>query len=97
MTDKEFKNASEEILRWIRNYLVEIEKYPVKSSVKYHEIFDKLPDSAPDYPEKFNEIFDDFIGKDKTFRKLRPNLAPKHVKFDGTFIIQVDITTHFGR
>lgn len=60
MTDNDFKNASDEILKWIRNYLREVEKYPVKSSVKYHEVFDKLPDKAPEDPESFNEIFDDF-------------------------------------
>ena len=60
MTDKEFEKASEEILKWIRNYLLEIEKYPVKSNVKYHEIFDKLPDIAPDNSEDFNKILDDF-------------------------------------
>ncbi len=60
MTDNEFKKASEEVLKWIRRYLVEIESYPVKSSVKYHEIFDKLPDRAPEEPEEFNDIFNDF-------------------------------------
>lgn len=60
MKDIEFEKASEEILKWIRNYLLEIEKYPVKSNVKYHEIFDKLPDSAPDNSEDFNKILDDF-------------------------------------
>ncbi|MFA7360109.1 MAG: aminotransferase class I/II-fold pyridoxal phosphate-dependent enzyme [Candidatus Kapaibacterium sp.] len=60
MTDNEFKKASEEILNWINKYLKEIEKYPVKANVKYHEVFDKLPDTAPDDPEEFNDIFDDF-------------------------------------
>ena len=49
MTDNEFKKASEEILNWINKYLKEIEKYPVKSNVKFHEIFDKLPvQKSPD-------------------------------------------------
>ena len=60
MTDNEFKKASEEILNWINKYLKEIEKYPVKSNVKFHEIFDKLPAKAPEEPEEFNDIFDDF-------------------------------------
>lgn len=60
MNSKTFEETSKEVLDWINGYLKEVENYPVKSRVKYHEIYDKIPDTAPDKAEDFNTILNDF-------------------------------------
>ncbi|MFZ4590287.1 MAG: pyridoxal phosphate-dependent decarboxylase family protein [Ignavibacteria bacterium] len=60
MDNQNFDDASKEILEWVSEYLKTVEKYPVKSQVKYHEVFNQLPDAAPSTPEDFKNIFNDF-------------------------------------
>ncbi len=60
MNDQNFDDSSKEILKWVSEYLNTVEKYPVKSLVKHHEIFNQLPDTAPSAPEDFKHIFNDF-------------------------------------
>jgi aromatic-L-amino-acid decarboxylase len=60
MDNQNFDEASKEILEWVSEYLKTVEKYPVKSQVKYHEVFNQLPDTAPSTPEDFKNIFNDF-------------------------------------
>jgi len=60
MDDRKFDYESNEIIKWVSDYLRNVEKYPVKSQVKHHEIFNQLPDNAPSQPEDFKNIFDDF-------------------------------------
>ena len=60
MNSKTFEETSKEVLDWINDYLKEVENYPVKSQVKYHDIYEKLPETAPDRAEDFNTILNDF-------------------------------------
>ncbi|MCX6156856.1 MAG: aminotransferase class I/II-fold pyridoxal phosphate-dependent enzyme [Ignavibacteriota bacterium] len=60
MDNNNFDDASKEILEWVSEYLKSVEMYPVKSQVKYHEVYNQLPDSAPSTPEDFKNIFNDF-------------------------------------
>ncbi len=60
MNSKTFEETSKEVLDWINDYLKEVENYPVKSQVKYHDIYEKLPETAPDRAENFDTILNDF-------------------------------------
>lgn len=60
MDNRKFEEASNEIIKWVSEYLSSVEKYPVKSQVKHHEVFNQLPGNAPSQPEDFKHIFDDF-------------------------------------
>ena len=60
MNSKTFEETSKEVLEWINDYLKKVENYPVKSQVKYHDIYEKLPETAPDRAENFNTILNDF-------------------------------------
>jgi len=57
---EEFKKNAYEFIDWIVEYLRDIEKYPVKSQVKPKEIYNKLPDKAPETGESIETIFKDF-------------------------------------
>jgi aromatic-L-amino-acid decarboxylase len=61
MNQEEFKKHAYQVVDWIAEYYKEIEKYPVKSNVSPREIFNKIPSFAPVNPEKFDEIFRDFV------------------------------------
>jgi aromatic-L-amino-acid decarboxylase len=56
----EFKKSAHEFIDWIVEYYKNIETYPVKSQVKPHEIFNKLPDNPPMQAENIEKIFSDF-------------------------------------
>ncbi len=60
MDKKEFRKQAHELVDWMADYLENIEKLPVKSQVAPKEIFDKLPNSAPQKAEDFKSVFDDF-------------------------------------
>ncbi len=45
---------------WIADYYKNIEAYPVKSQVEPGHIFNALPEHAPDEPENFKTVFQDF-------------------------------------
>ncbi len=60
MDELNFDDASNEIVKWVSEYLKSVEKYPVKSQVNFHEVFNQLPDVAPSNPEAFKNIFSDF-------------------------------------
>jgi aromatic-L-amino-acid decarboxylase len=57
---EEFRKNAYDFIDWIVNYLKDIEKYPVKSQVKPKEIYDKLPERAPETGESIETIFQDF-------------------------------------
>ena len=59
MTPEQFDKSARDVLEWIEKYYRDIEKFPVKSQVSHHEIFNMLPDTAPETPEAFAGIMDD--------------------------------------
>lgn len=60
MTSEEFRKHAHELVEWMAGYMENVEKYPVKSSVKPGEIFNKIPDTPPSSAESFDELFKDF-------------------------------------
>lgn len=60
MDTKEFRKHAHELVDWMADYLENVEQYPVKSQVDPKDIFNKLPDSAPQKSEEFKTIFEDF-------------------------------------
>ncbi len=59
MTSDEFRKHAHELVDWMAAYMDEVEKYPVKSSVKPGEVFTKLPDDPPVKPESFESFMKD--------------------------------------
>jgi aromatic-L-amino-acid decarboxylase len=59
MTIDEFRKHAHELVEWMAGYMDNIENYPVKSSVKPGDIFNSIPDQAPEESESF-----DFFLKD---------------------------------
>lgn len=59
MTSDEFRKHAHELVDWMARYMDEVEKYPVKSTVKPGEIFNKLPDDPPVKPESFESFMKD--------------------------------------
>jgi aromatic-L-amino-acid/L-tryptophan decarboxylase len=60
MTPDEFRKHAHELVEWMAGYMEKVEGYPVKSSVKPGDIFNKLPDNPPLKPESFELFFKDF-------------------------------------
>ncbi len=57
---EEFKKYAHEIVDWIAEYYENIENYPVKSKVQPGEIYNQLPDEAPEKGENMQDILTDF-------------------------------------
>ena len=60
MTPDEFRKHAHELVEWMAAYMENVERYPVKSSVKPGEIFNKIPDTPPSDPESFDTMMKDF-------------------------------------
>jgi aromatic-L-amino-acid decarboxylase len=60
MTPEEFRRHAHELADWMADYMENVESYPVKSLIKPGEIFNKLPDSPPSFPEPFESLMKDF-------------------------------------
>lgn len=60
MKPDEFRKHAHELVEWMAGYMENVEEYPVKSSVKPGEIFNKLPDNPPLKPESFESFLKDF-------------------------------------
>jgi aromatic-L-amino-acid decarboxylase len=60
MKSDEFRKHAHELVDWMAGYLENIERYPVKSSVKPGEIFNKIPDNPPLKSESFSSLMSDF-------------------------------------
>jgi aromatic-L-amino-acid decarboxylase len=60
MTPAEFRKHAHELVEWMAGYMERVEEYPVKSTVKPGEIFNKLPDNPPLEPESFESFLKDF-------------------------------------
>jgi len=56
----EFRKYGHELIEWMAAYFENIENLPVKSKVQPGEIINQLPDFAPDLPEDFDKIMEDF-------------------------------------
>lgn len=52
----EFRKYAHELVDWIADYFENIDRYPVKSQVKEREIYNQIPDSAPQEGESMDAI-----------------------------------------
>ena len=59
MTTEEFRKNAHELVDWMAGYMDNIEKYPVKSSVKPGDIFTQIHDDPPVKPESFKVFMKD--------------------------------------
>ena len=55
-----FREKAHEVVDWMVDYLENVESRSVLPNVKPGDIKKQLPDAAPDGPENFDEIFNDF-------------------------------------
>ena len=60
MTPDEFRKHAHELVEWMAGYMENVESWPVKSTVKPGEIFDKIPDKPPLQAESFDSLMSDF-------------------------------------
>lgn len=60
MDTESFRKHAHELVDWMADYFDNIEDYPVLPNVKPGDILEQLPDNAPDKPESFDQIFEDF-------------------------------------
>jgi len=60
MNSNEFRKHGHELVDWLADYFENIESYPVISNIQPGEIYDKLPDAAPEASESMEKIMDDF-------------------------------------
>src|SRR5450759_3672401 len=60
MTPDEFRKHAHDLVEWMAGYMENVESWPVKSSVKPGEIFDKIPDKPPLDSESFDSLMRDF-------------------------------------
>ena len=60
MTPDEFRKHAHELVEWMAGYMENVENWPVKSSVKPGEIFNKIPDKPPQHSESFDSLMRDF-------------------------------------
>jgi len=61
MKSQDFRKYAHQLVDWMASYMDNVEDYPVKSSVKPREIFNKLPDHPPLKAEPFEAFFNDFL------------------------------------
>ena len=60
MTPDEFRKHAHELVEWMAGYMENVENLPVKSPVAPGEIFKKIPDNPPQFPESFDLVMKDF-------------------------------------
>jgi aromatic-L-amino-acid decarboxylase len=60
MNNNEFRRHGHELIDWMADFFENVDQLPVKSKVKPREVFNQIPDDAPDNPEDFNSLMDDF-------------------------------------
>lgn len=60
MNSDEFRKHAHELVEWMARYMESVENYPVKSSVKPREIFNKIPAEPPTQPQPFSDLMKDF-------------------------------------
>lgn len=59
----EFRQNGHRLVDWISDYFTSVEKFPVRSQLKYGDVKKLLPEEAPFDPEPIEEIFKDFNDK----------------------------------
>ena len=59
MTPEQFREEGKKMIDWIADYYEQIENYPVLSQVNPGEIFDSLPETAPQQGEPMEQIMKD--------------------------------------
>ncbi len=57
---EEFREHAHQMVDWMADYYISIDKYPVKSKVEPGDILKQIPDTAPQQGEPISEIFEDF-------------------------------------
>ncbi len=57
---EDFRRAAHQAVDWVAEYLRDVRKYPVMSTIKPGELIDALPASAPERGESYDRIFGDF-------------------------------------
>ena len=60
MKTEEFRKHGHEFVDWMADYFDNVENLPVKPDIEPGEIFNKLPDDAPEKGESMDSIFSDF-------------------------------------
>ena len=63
MNTTDFRKHAHELVDWMADYLEGVEEYPVLPKVKPGDIFDQIPEAAPQQPQAFESIFSDFKEK----------------------------------
>lgn len=63
MNTADFRKHAHELVDWMADYLEGVEDYPVLPKVKPGDIFNQIPEEAPNEPEAFEGIFNDFKEK----------------------------------
>ena len=88
---KEFKDRSEDIIGWIDHYLNHISELPVKSQVKPGEIYDRIPEQAPQQSESMESIMKDLN------EVILPGITHwQHPNFHGYFPANTSIESIFA-
>ncbi len=59
--DENFNQSLIKVVQFIEHYFQNIEHYPVKSQVNPGDIFNKIPNSPPENPQSFDDIYNDFL------------------------------------
>jgi aromatic-L-amino-acid decarboxylase len=60
MDQNEFRKNAHELVDWMADYFEEVEEYPVVPDISPGDILQQLAESAPEQPEAFEAIFNDF-------------------------------------
>ncbi len=60
MTPEEFRTNGHRVIDWIADYMAHPERYPVLSRIHPGDLRAALPSSAPEHPESFDSMFQDF-------------------------------------
>ncbi|GMR47275.1 hypothetical protein PMAYCL1PPCAC_17470, partial [Pristionchus mayeri] len=60
MTENEFIVAMKSVIEFIIEYYRNPTKYPVSTTIRPNDIFNQLPQKAPENPERFDAVFTDF-------------------------------------
>ena len=60
MNKEEFRKRAHEMVDWMADYLEEKDNYPVSPKVNPRDIYNQLPDKAPEQGESYDDIFNDF-------------------------------------
>ena len=60
MDPEQFREAGHELVDWMAGYFAHIRDYRVFPDMKPGGLIDALPNAAPETPEPFERIFEDF-------------------------------------